>query len=589
MDVFSNLNESIDPLILEQSAQGLKRAYDQVSQMDIPVWKPRFGKDSPDYAKWMSSVDDINPEDIFFKEDVHDWVQEEHKVMLVLLNTQYLRCRLDSYEGWRLKCQVSDLEGVSKTRSGMLPPWIDENNQLNSEHTALYQKGNDFLICCRGTQIGKAGGMEDVMDDLLIGFGLINLINFVFGNVDALFNAGAKVAEAVGLGPFLSQVLEYWWGLGQYGQKVGKGAINYGAKKTGLAQLHERVISGCEFISKQSASAVVNSLLARGVPPANIKICGHSLGGRAAVCTSVQYNLAECVVFNMASPVTNPIQEGLGPGRCTHYHICGDLISTHTDDVQMRTVRKLIETSSVAEMTQAKRRYKVVRVYDPKVDHWVNKTMAYGDYKTSFSVKDSIADPILLMTETDIPNVSITESCRFDMIVHHALKNFTKAIPVKQHEPDANEYDTMLYFWAGTADWNYLYGRRFQTDAGERIESGIVSMQSIIEIFHALIYHVIWETPIPGTQRAYWKMMLKTCGGSNLPAFANWFGLGDLRYRLACIKEELQNDAINYGLTEALTAIVPALVTFAPLFMTIVAGVLATGSILYQQGQKGYY
>lgn len=76
----------------------------------------------------------------------------------------------------------------------------------------------------------------------------------------------------------------------------------------------------------REATAVVSMLRQKGVK--YIMIGGHSLGGYAAISIGATFGLNTCS-FNGAAPPISPVL--LGPGRelATHYHIVGDLISTH--------------------------------------------------------------------------------------------------------------------------------------------------------------------------------------------------------------------------------------------------------------------
>jgi len=66
---------------------------------------------------------------------------------------------------------------------------------------------------------------------------------------------------------------------------------------------------------------------------------GHSLGGTAAMCLTIKYPNSLGVSFNGGAAPTNPILEGPGPQRFTHYHIVGDLISSHMGENAARVVR----------------------------------------------------------------------------------------------------------------------------------------------------------------------------------------------------------------------------------------------------------
>ena len=70
---------------------------------------------------------------------------------------------------------------------------------------------------------------------------------------------------------------------------------------------------------------------------------GHSLGGTAAMCLTIKYPNSIGVSFNGGAAPTNPILEGPGPGRFTHYHIVGDLISSHMGSRAARVIRIKIQ------------------------------------------------------------------------------------------------------------------------------------------------------------------------------------------------------------------------------------------------------
>ena len=71
---------------------------------------------------------------------------------------------------------------------------------------------------------------------------------------------------------------------------------------------------------------VIDGLLKNGAT--DIMVGGHSLGGFAAMSIGTIYKLKTCS-FNGAAPATNPVMVGPGTLLATHYHVCGDLISTH--------------------------------------------------------------------------------------------------------------------------------------------------------------------------------------------------------------------------------------------------------------------
>jgi hypothetical protein len=59
-----------------------------------------------------------------------------------------------------------------------------------------------------------------------------------------------------------------------------------------------------------------------------IMVGGHSLGGFSAISLGTRYGLNTCS-FNGAAPATFPVMVGPGRSLATHYHIVGDLVSTH--------------------------------------------------------------------------------------------------------------------------------------------------------------------------------------------------------------------------------------------------------------------
>lgn len=60
----------------------------------------------------------------------------------------------------------------------------------------------------------------------------------------------------------------------------------------------------------------------------SVVFVGHSLGGTAAFCLTSQIENSRGIGLNSGAAPTNPILNGPG-NRFTHYHIFGDLISSH--------------------------------------------------------------------------------------------------------------------------------------------------------------------------------------------------------------------------------------------------------------------
>jgi hypothetical protein len=90
---------------------------------------------------------------------------------------------------------------------------------------------------------------------------------------------------------------------------------------------------------------VVQELINAGVLGVNICFSGHSLGkersdlgGAAAMILATVYG-GTCVVFNAAAPPTAPTILGPGPGKAVHYHIVGDMISSHMANSAATVIR----------------------------------------------------------------------------------------------------------------------------------------------------------------------------------------------------------------------------------------------------------
>lgn len=94
----------------------------------------------------------------------------------------------------------------------------------------------------------------------------------------------------------------------------------------------DRIIAGmttgsyCELSLVQQ---VAEKILEYGLQEEQLVFCGHSLGGSAAMCLTSLFDGSVCIAFNAGAPPTNPVLEGPGPGRAVHYHIFGDIISSH--------------------------------------------------------------------------------------------------------------------------------------------------------------------------------------------------------------------------------------------------------------------
>lgn len=96
----------------------------------------------------------------------------------------------------------------------------------------------------------------------------------------------------------------------------------------------------CELSIANQGREVINEIYFRGYM--DIRLAGHSLGGRAALCLGVQPGVTKVVALNAGAPVTAPTSAGPGPLRATHYHIVGDIVSTHLEDSAAENIRILI-------------------------------------------------------------------------------------------------------------------------------------------------------------------------------------------------------------------------------------------------------
>lgn len=93
----------------------------------------------------------------------------------------------------------------------------------------------------------------------------------------------------------------------------------------------------CQLTISDQGLSILQQVYDRGYR--DIRLSGHSLGGRGAMCNSTQPGVTKVVVLNAAAPVTAPTNIGPGPAIATHYHIAGDLISTHMSNAAANIVR----------------------------------------------------------------------------------------------------------------------------------------------------------------------------------------------------------------------------------------------------------
>lgn len=94
-----------------------------------------------------------------------------------------------------------------------------------------------------------------------------------------------------------------------------------------------------EILDKEADDSLVLNRLLDYDQPWRIIFVGHSLGGTAAFCLTQTNPNSRGISFNGGASPTNPILLGPGPKSMTHYHIVGDLISTHMGDSAAQVFR----------------------------------------------------------------------------------------------------------------------------------------------------------------------------------------------------------------------------------------------------------
>lgn len=93
----------------------------------------------------------------------------------------------------------------------------------------------------------------------------------------------------------------------------------------------------CDLSLSNQAVPILQDLSENGAQ--QIMLSGHSLGGKAALCLGSHPLVTRVVALNAGAPITNPDGSGPGPSKATHYHIVGDLISTHLLPSAANTIR----------------------------------------------------------------------------------------------------------------------------------------------------------------------------------------------------------------------------------------------------------
>ena len=123
-----------------------------------------------------------------------------------------------------------------------------------------------------------------------------------------------------------------------------KGTSPFGATFD-LDLVDDKVIAGLSSsgpdgitLVQQGEAILKDLIITQSISPSNIMLGGHSLGGYAAMMLGQKYQCNVCS-FNGGAPPTNPVHAGPGPSKATHYHIVGDLVSSHMDPAYAQVLR----------------------------------------------------------------------------------------------------------------------------------------------------------------------------------------------------------------------------------------------------------
>jgi pimeloyl-ACP methyl ester carboxylesterase len=112
----------------------------------------------------------------------------------------------------------------------------------------------------------------------------------------------------------------------------------------GFADLGDDIkISGSDFCNLSLVKTADEVVAKHADKAKSIIFVGHSLGGTSAMCLTGKYSSFAIPVrgigFNSGAAPTNPILSGPGPQRFRHYHIVGDLISSHMGPQAAEVIR----------------------------------------------------------------------------------------------------------------------------------------------------------------------------------------------------------------------------------------------------------
>ncbi len=210
---------------------------------------------------------------------------------------------------------MGDNDVSNNTNPNQLSPWIEPNDKVpillalslygrarqELEGFILFRNDircaawigpkNVVIIGCRGTAVGSMFGSKDLKDDSII----------------ALKSNYCDLTLVTLVSKLIQDV---------------KNKINN--VSTGITKVFDFVLGRKKEVTNIEPYFV---------------FAGHSLGGTAATCMAMKVPFSRSISYNGGAAPTNPINVGPGPERATHYHIVGDLISSHMNESAAKVIR----------------------------------------------------------------------------------------------------------------------------------------------------------------------------------------------------------------------------------------------------------
>lgn len=171
------------------------------------------------------------------------------------------------------------------------------------------------------------------------------------------------------------------------------------------------------------AKPLIQNILDEGWAKESIIVVGHSLGGAASCVLSAAFQIRG-ISFNGGASPTNPVISGPGPLLFTHYHVFGDLISSHMSEAAARVVRvKGAETEfgtfyphAMVRMLRSDGPKKLVSATDEDIAYLAWAKNYIGGFKI-FHVLFSMAVYLANMKKYDIAKKSpIPNSGRYELM-----------------------------------------------------------------------------------------------------------------------------------------------------------------------------